>query len=272
MFVGTSYMMVYKFEQDLVNLVENVVNDKLENCAVIVHDGNKKGEGFLSDISFISLNDKISGEFFHLVIKKVQFGEKDSTKELMSTSFLNEIHYYREIFPILQTFQKTFSGVKIFDNFPKLLATCSDKGNEKIILQNLKYKNYEVPQKSAPFEIKTFEKIFKLYADFHALSFAFKHHNYEKFFELTEPLHHSNLLFSKNFLGGYIKSFFRKVTRFFENQDEEIVGKLQKYFDQSVHIYENCMIYEGSKSVILHGDCWSNNLMFKYNVRHKYNF
>lgn len=255
-------------EKSVVDLLEKVVHRKLENFEVQFHDGNKKGEGFLSEMIFVSLKNKETGEDHNLVIKSVLSSETGTTREFIYASFFNETQYYTKIFPNLMKFQKLYSEIRTFDNYGKCYATCLDSGHEKIVMDNLKFKDYEVPPKNITLSLKSYEKIFKMYAEFHALSYALKDHQPKDFLDITKNLENNwfKLLDLPTF-EDYIIHFMKKVKQYLkEEQENKILEKFEHYVDNCPVIFREKVTYRGQYGTILHGDCWSNNLMIKYNV------
>lgn len=259
-------MVENKMPRDIFELLEKSVNEKIENFEVKQHEGNKKGEGFLGDLLFISLKNKTSKEDHHFVIKQVLPSNHETNKNWMSASYLNEIYMYMKIIPTFQEFQKNYQNIKIFDNVPKCYAALSEKCNEKILLENIKFKNYVLHPKKQLINSKMYEKIFQLYGKFHAISFAFKQQRPELFSELVSNLKNNWPAFTTLILYKSITNAVNRIKRILESRNEEkLLKRFLNYMDNGLDIFKNSIQYKDSYGVIIHGDCWSNNLMFKYN-------
>lgn len=257
-------------EQGVVDLLESAVNSKLENFEVEFHGGNEKGEGFLSEMTFISLKNKKTGEDYNLIIKMARSNnETGYSKDFMTFSFRSEINCYTKVFPAFLKFQKLYPEVRTFDNYPKCYATCLEKGFEKFALQNLKTQGYELHPKSKMINQNLYEQIFKMYGEFHALSFALKHHQPEEFSRLTKNLTNNWLKFNESdYANNIITYFLGKIREYLEEDGEDkIIEKLEKYRTNFVNIFNESVSCSVSNGLLLHGDCWSNNLMLKFDVR-----
>ncbi|XP_028129761.2 uncharacterized protein LOC114325830 [Diabrotica virgifera virgifera] len=252
---------------DINELIENSLGEKLDNFEVSVHGTNEKGEGFVGEILFLSLKHKISGKEDHLVVKIVLVSEVETTIDFLSSSYLNEIYFYTELWPALQAFQRKFPKVIPLDIVAHCYGDCREKGKEKIVLDNLKYKNYDVHPKTVPVSTELYTKTFELYGRYHALSFAYKHHEKDEFQRLAKPLANN----WEGFLGlEMIKKeihddFFMMEEILRRNNENDVIRKIQPYIKNGVEIFRRSLHYEGPNSVIVHGDSWSNNMMLKYN-------
>ncbi|CAG9837599.1 unnamed protein product [Diabrotica balteata] len=253
--------------EDICELIQQCFKEKIENFDIKLNEGNKKGEGYIGEIIFASLENKLNGKEDHLVIKKVFNSEIEKTREFLSSSYLNEIFFYNDVWPNLKKFQNTFPEVTPVDVAAKCYGTSSVKGSEKVILENLKFKGYEIHPKRTPLSKELFEDIFALYGKYHATSFAFKHYHPEEFHKLASNLKNNWCGFQETELCiTAIKHSFGGVKMILEfTKEEDILRKMAPYIENGRKIFSDSLNYEGPNSVIIHGDCWSNNMMFKYN-------
>ncbi|XP_072384200.1 uncharacterized protein [Diabrotica undecimpunctata] len=248
------------------DLLEECLHEKIENFEIHEHEGNEKGEGHLGEIAFLSFKNKNTSKDHHLVVKQCLTGGKETTK-FMSMCFNNEIYFYTKVMPALQEFQKSYPKVEIFNDIPKCLATCLKKGEEKLVMENLKIKGYKVHPKKIPLNSKMYETIFKKYGKFHGISYAFKHYHPQKFSELGAEYHQNmKRLVDQGLMKSVISGCCNKVKEFLEEENEiKIIESFKKYCDNGVQMYLDALAYKSPYSVFIHGDCWSNNMMFKYN-------
>ncbi|CAG9859307.1 unnamed protein product [Phyllotreta striolata] len=256
-------------DEGIAELLKKFCSESLDNYQITVRGGNAKGEGFLGEMTFLEVRSKSTGEELHMIVKCVRPSGSEDTKKLMTSSYLTEIRYYTEILPALVDFQKEFSGVRLLDNFPKCFASIKDLGREKLALVNLVKAGYEMHPKPRPFDFPTVVKVFKTYAEFHAASYALKHHRRERFLELSKNLPNNWILINNNssMMGKFAEHFFGKVKGFLEDEGEDKISKkFDKYVTNSLNVFIESCTYDGPDGVFLHGDCWSNNMMFKYNA------
>jgi hypothetical protein len=110
---------------------------------------------------------------------------------------------------------------------------------EVIVFENLKKDGYDLWPKKDPVTRRHLEIVVSEYGKFHAISVAMREQQSNKFSELT------------NLLGDHFKEFVEATD--FVNLFEKVL----------VEMLENI---DGLK-VIIHGDCWNNNFMCKFEVR-----
>ncbi|XP_028136995.1 uncharacterized protein LOC114331587 [Diabrotica virgifera virgifera] len=253
--------------KDICDLVEESLNDeKIENFEIEEHEGNQKGQGHLGEIVFLSLKHKNTGKEHHLVVKQCLTGSEETTK-LMSMCFNNEVHFYKNVIPALEAFQKSYPKAEIFSHIPRCFATSSKKGKEKLVMENLKIEDYIIHPKKVPLNSKMYEIIFKTYGKFHGISSAFKHYHPEQVSELGKGYQSTLKTF---FDGGLMQKAIigncNKIKEFLEEEDEiKILDSFKKYCDNGPQMFLDALDYKSPYSILIHGDSWSNNMMFKYN-------
>lgn len=254
----------------LLELLNSVVNGQLENYEISFEEVKFQGDNFLGKIMYVSLGNKNADNCLELVVKQ--------TTKAVEMSFFQgiykvEINFYEDIWPVLNRFQQNFSIG--FDKVPKYYASKITAGKEMIILENLKSHNFHIFEATKPLDWKHIELIFKSYATFHAMSYAFHELHPEEFSKLKTLTNKRNMSLQdipepntrQNEFLKFTKTNFEYVTKLFnENDDQDMIKKLKQYVETSDKSFFEASLYIGDTPMLLHGDCWSNNMMFKYNV------
>lgn len=249
---------------EISDLLQNAMKDSVDNYSITHHEGNKKGEGFLGEFIILSLQNKKTNQETHLAIKQSTFDTK-----IINEAFKTEIYFYKEVWPKLQSCLQSFApGLKGMNFIAKCLATDTRTSKKRIVLENLKFRNFEIYDKTKCFDKYHMELIFKTYGKLHALSFAFKEKDPENFKTLTKPFVDQARVFDKiMFLCGPIKRYLKRAIKGYNGENKtEIVNKTLEYVENTTKMLKESFIYTENYSVVTHGDCWSNNLMFKYDV------
>lgn len=224
-------------------------------------DGNSgKEDGYNGEINFITLMHK--NEELHLAIKSSKpAGGTFPIKDIFRT----EINIYTKIMPEFVALQKSKNIKDIFD-----VPTCYSYVNVDditiIALENLKTQGYTMVPKSKHLNRNIMDCVLRAYGRFHALSFALKDQNFEKFVEFNELLKdywlqtvkaHPELLelSTKNFEScqGILKE---------NGVSQDLMDKIDVI--KNYEWYNVVVKPEDSNAVITHGDCWVNNFMFKF--------
>ncbi|CAH1173639.1 unnamed protein product [Phaedon cochleariae] len=251
---------------DLRDFLEKSVDEKLENFQVVIHDGNKKGEGFLGDFFFISLTNKKTKDVFNLAVKQVLACGGEASLNIMSKYFHNELCFYESLWPEMRRFQEKHSNSEHFLKVPRLYALDATKAAEKISLENLRFQGFSNHPKRDFFKKQHLEYVLRTYAQFHALSMAFRKLEPAKFKATTEPLadiHEavSTLQFFRRAINQSCQSVLHTLD---ENTEKDLVDKFKVYAERGTDILFEISRYHGDHAALLHGDSWCNNLMFKY--------
>ncbi|XP_018566832.1 uncharacterized protein LOC108907577 [Anoplophora glabripennis] len=246
-------------------IVKKVANGDIENYEIIVQDPNKKGEGYLGQIFFISLRDKTNGKQLNIVVKQAFTEQAIRDFGPIREVFLNEIYFYTKVWSKLLKFQETIPKEYRFSNLAKCLATTSEDNSVKLVLENLKYQGFVMHDKKKVVEKEKFEFIFKLYGRFHGMSFSYKALYPEEFSELVKGFYGIfELFFGKEESGDFHKyTHGRCLEHLQPGVEDAVIEKYEHYVDDGQRIFMDSLA-NGKYSTIIHGDCWSNNMMFKY--------
>ncbi|KRT84528.1 hypothetical protein AMK59_829 [Oryctes borbonicus] len=176
-------------------------------------------------------------------------------------AFANEILFYDIVYPAYSKFLKDRDVVDGFRDAPKCYGTWQQN---IIAMENLKKKGYRLFNCREEIMNEAYiTMVLKSFAKFHAISFAFKdqeREKYDKFVEKCHDLLHDekgNSVIPKLF-GGGIKDFLANLDPI---EDGEILSRF-KFEDlmASVSTSRKTSDY----LVLSKGDCWNNNMLFLY--------
>lgn len=254
--------MAEKISPGLNKLLNNLVNDNLDEYNLEVAR-NKQGDGFSSEILFITLTDKKVGNKNHLVLKR----QPDTIIEHFAPIYTNETWFYAAVWPSLHKFYMEVSG-KTIDFVPKCYGTTDDRINS-ILMENVQKIGYCLYDKSKPFTVAHFELLYKTYGKFHGISLALKIQNRNEYVRLITPLIkiRTKMLSEGHYFAKFLTGRFKDSQEYFDPITERhIIEKLREYENNGVNLINETWGSSGVQGIITQGDCWSNNMMFKYNV------
>lgn len=213
----------------------------------------------------MTLQNKATNEKLHLVVKQSLPTDNLTAAEMVYRTYFNEIYFYKYIWPTFEKFQESFTSVKQFDKIPKCYAVKSESNKQVILLENLKYTGFDMFKRDEAFSDIHIKLLLKLYGQFHGTSAAFREHSQEEFQKLSNELKDSlKCFFNMNAMKIFLHLFLTQTNLLLE--DEKIKEKLKIYIEKNSQIACDALEYDGKNPVILHGDCWSNNFLFKFDV------
>lgn len=253
------------------DLLSHVVAEKIDNYTVNIVEGSLQGENFLSEIIFVSLENKTTHECIHLVVKKAL--ENLDQPGYFRHAYTREIYFYEYVWPLFNKFQE--SKLLGFNKIPKCYTISKAPGEEKLVMEDLLKQNFQLFDKTQAFDKNHMELIFKCYGTFHAISTTFKEKYPEKFAEISTTLgkytyHGENTEQDK----AYVKNIFDNVDyvlNLFKEDNDIAMCKAIENIKANVFQYFAEWVNDTDPLVLLHGDCWSNNMLFQYDVS-KMNF
>lgn len=214
---------------------------------------------------FICLRNKITNEKLDVVLKKTLPSGSEGSRILLECLFFNEIHFYSTIWYEIENFQKQFHGGQQCDNVPKFYGSSLEPFKELFVMENLKKIGYAMYPRNGIFDEQVTKLLMEKYGRFHGVSAAFREINPKQYEGLVKDLRESSMIVSNaGIFIDYIQRTVMMIMDLFTNED--IKKKLERYVKNTVQILIKTLQYNGKNPVVNHGDCWSSNMMFKFDV------
>ncbi|RZC33919.1 EcKinase, DUF1679, and/or APH domain containing protein, partial [Asbolus verrucosus] len=260
-------LMNAKFDE---NRYKNTIKELLQginNYIITEVKTNQKGEGYLGDIFMITVKDADSDKHLDVIIKAAFMDEKVRGKVPVGTSFQNEINFYLNVYPKFKKFEKERGVSQTVQLVPKCLMVYEEEKEEMLALENLKVLGFEIFDKKAVLDDAHVELIFKTYGRFHAYSFALHDQQPEEYSRVVAGLHNVYEEFTRqSFFGDHLQEMSKLAAKsLIPGEDDEVIKKFEKYTGRNiVDIFKDISVENCDYSAILHGDCWSNNMLFRY--------
>ncbi|CAH0550368.1 unnamed protein product [Brassicogethes aeneus] len=254
-----------------VNNINSIVDKIAKSIPLAEYDveygeGNEKGEGYLGEMFFVKITPKGNKNTYNIAIKRA-FTDKPVREEMpIREVYLNEVFFYKECYPVLQQLQSELDLPK-FNNVPKCFYTSTEPENEYLAMENLKASGFELFPKEKIVPYDYFEFIFKIYANLHATSFVLGKTQPEKFEKLTSNLRKLSTHFFSNsaFNNVWNDMIAQAGEKLIPGQDNKAIQVFKQKYSNGLSVFMDSWGYNGKHPVINHGDCWSNNMMFKFN-------
>lgn len=228
-----------------------------------VYTTASKGDNYLGELLCVTVEE--SDKTIEMIFKRAPSNENFRKSLPVRDMYLKEIYMYDEVLSAFTNFQIEHNVQNPFNGLAKLYGTCEEEGSECLVLENLVKSGYNLWNRKLPMNHDHIELVMKEYGKFHAVSFAMKNKDPELFRKITQPLTKDHTEYEKQNLQEFLKSScgtLQKVVKgdpIMEKTFLKIVSNLENYF--SIELQE-----PKDKMVITHGDCWCNNMLFKYEV------
>ncbi|GJQ82632.1 hypothetical protein Trydic_g19651 [Trypoxylus dichotomus] len=183
--------------------------------------------------------------------------------------YSNEVYFYDVIFPAYEKFLSEKNIPNGFKHVPKCYGTSA---KNVIALENIKDKDFTLFNRRTVMDDNHITLVLKTFAKLHAISFAFKDQNKEGYEKLVADWVGDFFSFAP--VDASFKRIWVDLIRDGLNtldpvEDKDILDRcdaeLLGDFIFNAHRHRN------EYSVFTQGDCWCNNIMFKYEDDNKSN-
>lgn len=240
--------------------------------------GSNHGDNFVGIMTSVTLKgirNGLAGAELHLLCKLEP--ENVHRREAFKTSFAfsREVYAYNHILPKFLEFQrkKGLTESQWFTAYPKCYAAISDEenGHSVVILEDLRPRGYVMWPKNKAIDLKHSQKVMEQLGRFHAISFAMKDQQPDLFEEFKQ-MHDLTAEFFKS--GALLMAFeksFEKAVGVVTNEDH--AKKLLELTKKPREVFRECLDGKATQfDVVGHGDCWNNNILYKYDEKVKITF
>ncbi|XP_050502344.1 uncharacterized protein LOC126881806 [Diabrotica virgifera virgifera] len=259
-------------EAETIGLVAKAFSEEPNNIEIIDVKGNDIGRGYSSEVLFIFAKNKRTGSQRRFIIKQALPDSNGVSSQITAFSFHNEKMFYLTVFPALINFQKLHNSNNVFNNMAECYGAITEPSKEKLIFEDLTFQGYEIfPSTEKLLDTSMYEVLFKVYGRLHGISYAFKHYQKEKFFEMKEQFRGVFQLFIEQdkFIGD-LENVIERVERYLKEENEiDASKKLKIHKDNCKKILMEALEDRGPNIVFIHGDAWSNNILYKYDDKRK---
>lgn len=251
--------------------IENVLRRCFNDYSnYTLHSPDSVGSGYAATMLFVKVNCK--NKVLHLVIKR-SLQDEDKRKFIdPKPMYEREAYFYSVFYPAITEYQIEMTGYQMFSSIAQCYGSYFEDKSEAIALEDLTRDGYKVCDRKVPMDEYHISLALKELGKFHGISLAMKHQDPQKFYELTSPLRECSFFVDtvRQTLG--VEIFDQRLQLIAESlkndgrrEDADKIDLVRKDIPDILFRYTDP---KDSHSVVLHGDCWLNNIMFKYEVEH----
>lgn len=178
--------------------------------------------------------------------------------------------------PYFREFQESRNIVVKRDGFYEhsvCFKSIDEEPFECLFLQDLVERNYKMIDKNE-LTVEHILLVMKALGKLHAISLAAKDQQPEQFAEILSKLHENHFKhgYGSNLEALYNNSAMSVINAITDDKDIHLLNAVLKLYEQNqFDMIIDCVDANKSEpySVVMHGDVWSNNTMFKNNKQNK---
>lgn len=255
------------------NIVESVklalaTEENLTNSEIVLGEESKKGDGVIAVINrfiFAGTDSKNNIRSRHLILKTAPVHEIYRTSSPIHEMYENEIYAYETVLPTLRKINEEF-GLK-FVNYPICYRTNLEENREYLVLEDLNTRDFKLWDKRKTMDDDHLHLVLENLAKFHAASICIKKKRLDVWEKLTADLNGAwKTFFGRTEFCDAIIDMAKTLDFLFEDK-EDVLERFKMFRDTEMKEFlrDFCNRID-SDSVIVHGDLWSNNILFRYEV------
>lgn len=253
-------------------LDEIIAENEFSDYSMEIKQGSETGDGFLSELSSITITENCSDKKLDLVCKIAPLNRNRRKEFFSNIVFDRETTFYKKVMPRFAKFQdeKNVPKVDQFLSYPKCFAAVADDETEQyvIIMEDLRPQGFEMWNKAKPAHIENIRMTMQALGKFHGLSIAMKDQRPDEFAEFQKIKDISQLFFqSQNMQGMFDASFDRAIGSLRKEEHKNIMRELKT---NTLGHFEACTKDEISSrfGVISHGEHFTFITCIWFNILH----
>nr|XP_053648462.1 uncharacterized protein LOC128699715 [Cherax quadricarinatus] len=224
-------------------------------------------DGATSDIANVRIQYTLAGtaEEVSYVVKVTP--SRAQKIEFYSIIFAKECNFYAEIIPALNAVLKGIGEKPL--RFPKCVYSSLEPGKEMIMLENLQEQGYSMQDRTvgidAAHSLLVLQELARLHAASLLLQAITPHQPLVHRFQALQKEWTKEFNLAGDF-GTFVGNYLDIAVEMFEKMGgcEEVVAWVRKIKPEAWTLYKQQLVATPPFAVITHGDCWINNLLFRY--------
>lgn len=268
--------MSYQLPDFVIELIDKIANDTgIIDYRIETESGSKQNDGIVAALISVALigNQKVADSpavpiKLQLMCKLMPENATKCKEWCIDQLFEREVLMYTKVLPLFLEFQreKGLTADQCFQAYPKCYASIVDhtKGRYAIIMEDLRSRDFRMWDcRTAP-PVDHLKCVLGELAKFHAVSFALKDQRPQVFDELRQL---DDLIMSMYYNGGMDNMMNEACDHAIVIADNpRFAAKLTELKENNLEIMGKYVRKEMTTEcgVIGHGDCWTNNSMFRY--------
>lgn len=250
-------------------IIEIVESKKFDKPILNWSKGMEVGDGFSGQIFRVTISEDIANvsdsKSLTLIVKLPPVGKEH--RRMAMAMFEREIQMYKTILPALKLFQLNIltDSSESFSEFPHCYWAHfnAEQDEAVIILEDLRERGFEMENKYKVIGFEHAKLTIRTIGKLHATSIAMKHKQPELFKPMTQLDDNFKDFVNEDMMRAMTEGNIRKTLKTLQKDGDDVYRKKLAWFQDNI-IELSKSIWEAEPlAVPVHGDCWTNNYMFK---------
>lgn len=269
-------------QESLLNKV--CAQDGFKDFSFSVEAGCKKGDNYLGNVRLIKVKENREDKRKSYVLKCAESDLRVRAQIPVHTFFERESFVYKTLLPTFEAFQQRMALKHPFQSYTKLRACSVGDADEFLLMDNIKEAKFQMLDRKNGMDADHVSHVFKELAKLHSVSLG-------RFFAPSELVRYiKHVLAMKHLLPETYQALICHLQEDVWQKTPEIEQsylrsarkvldhalKIVSGHEKATHALTKCKMEinnifgaaakESNKLVVVHGDPWCNNMMFKYQV------
>ncbi|CAO1379873.1 unnamed protein product [Diamesa tonsa] len=257
------------YQQTLLDIIKDKCDFAESDYKINIEAGSAKGDNYIGVLYRATIsNDK--DDKFNVIVKLPPANFARREQFFARPCFLRESQFYDDLYPMFKKFQEDKGIVKTdgFYEVPECYKSLTDDQNEGLFLEDVRVTKFHMFDRFQDTTFDHVKTVMKTLGKYHAISLAIK----DQQPEFIEPFKGLEDILLQREGDIPMTTWFdmlkvQALESLKEEKNQDIVDRARKVIDQDFfQLMKSCIDGKASEpySVVAHGDCWNNNIMFRY--------
>ncbi|GJQ69299.1 hypothetical protein Trydic_g6433 [Trypoxylus dichotomus] len=246
-------------------------NQGFSDINLKISPGSQKGDNYCGTLAQIEVQAKDTDgnqRVLKWISKSAPVEEAQRQTIKADALYEKEISVYEKIFPILHQFQTRKGIPSPFKAYPTYIMSYIEENQENFIMEDMKSLGFLMKDKKSPLDYNHAILVLETYAKLHAISYAMKDQAPEEF-ETLKMLAKDTYFCKQNYdietVEKYEENYRRRIIGCLNlEEDARIIEDLTFFLTTPNSIVMDTIAEQNEYAIVIHGDNWINNILFKY--------
>lgn len=248
-------------------IARGIIVENIDMCPATIKGDNYLG--VLTNLNIVGENSDGTKVNLKWIVKSAP--KIEALRDIVKVDLLyaREIYVYEETFKLFEQFQEEKALQRAYHDYPKFIGSYVEPPNESIIMENMKSIGYIMKDRRQPLDLNHVMLVMKSYGKLHSLSYAIKDQNYDEFQRIVRNSQDGWFIRSNHEeMKKANEPLMEESLKILKSEDQRIIDIYCNFAKKSVDVAMDTQRAANNDlfSVIVHGDSWINNLLFKYGV------